>query len=123
MYGMEILAPGIETNKLNFTRFLVLAHESDARPVSGADKISVHFATDHTVGCLYKVLAVLAAYDVNLTKIQSAPIIGRPWEYMFYVDFVVDGKVGHEQAIEAIRPLTRELRVLGAYKQGELYED
>jgi prephenate dehydratase len=123
MYGMEILAPGIETNKLNFTRFLVLAHEADARPVSGADKISVHFATDHTVGCLYKVLAVLAAYDVNLTKIQSAPIIGRPWEYMFYVDFVADGKVGHEQAIEAIRPLTRELRVLGAYKQGELYED
>ncbi len=123
MYGMEILAPGIETNKLNFTRFLVLAHEEDARPVHGADKVSVHFATDHTVGSLYKVLAVLAAYDVNLTKIQSAPIIGRPWEYMFYVDFVADGKVGHQQAVEAIKPLTRELRVMGAYKQGELYED
>ncbi|MFZ4427732.1 MAG: prephenate dehydratase [Saprospiraceae bacterium] len=123
LYGMEILAPGIETNKLNYTRFLVLVHESDARPVKGADKVSVHFSTNHTVGCLYKVLAVLAAYDINLTKIQSAPIIGKPWEYRFYVDFVAEGKVGFEQAIEAIRPLTHELRVMGVYKQGELYED
>jgi prephenate dehydratase len=123
MYGMEILASGIETNKLNFTRFLVLAHELDARPVQGADKVSIHFSADHTVGFLHKILAVLAAYNINLTKIQSAPIIGRPWEYRFYVDFVAEGKVGFGQAIEAIRPLTHELRVMGAYKQGKLFED
>lgn len=123
MYGMEILAPGIETNKLNFTRFLVLAPSHAAQPVKHADKVSICFATDHMVGSLYKVLAVLAAYGVNLTKIQSAPIIGRPWEYMFYIDFVAEGKVGYEQAIDAILPLTRDLRILGAYRQGQQYED
>lgn len=123
MYGMEMLAPGIETNKLNFTRFLVLTHEDDARPVEGADKVSISFATGHTVGSLYKVLAVLAAYGVNLTKIQSAPIIGKPWEYLFFVDFVAEGQMGYESAIEAIRPLTHELKIMGAYKQGQLYED
>lgn len=123
LYDLEILAASIETNKLNFTRFLVLDRASEARTVEGADKVSVHFATGHAVGSLYKVLAVLAAYGVNLTKIQSAPIIGKPWEYMFYVDFIVEGNVGYEQAIEAIRPLTNELKILGAYKQGQLYED
>lgn len=123
MYGMDILAPGIETNKLNFTRFLVLERAEEARPVADADKVSIHFATGHSVGSLYKVLAVLAAYGVNLTKIQSAPIIGKPWEYMFYVDFVLEGSVGFEQAIEAIRPLTHELKILGTYRQGQLYED
>ncbi|MBK8042935.1 MAG: prephenate dehydratase [Haliscomenobacter sp.] len=123
MYGMEILAPSIETNKLNFTRFLVLAHEDAAQPVAGADKVSISFATGHTVGSLYKVLAVLAAYGVNLTKIQSAPIIGKPWEYLFFIDFVVEGNVGYDQAIDAIRPLTHELKIMGAYKQGQLYED
>lgn len=123
LYDLDILAPSIETNKLNFTRFLVLDRASEAQTVEGADKVSVHFATGHAVGSLYKVLAVLAAYGVNLTKIQSAPIIGKPWEYMFYVDFIVEGNVGYEQAIEAIRPLTNELKILGAYKQGQLYED
>jgi prephenate dehydratase len=74
------------------------------------------------VGSLYKALAVMAAYNVNLTKIQSAPIIGHPWEYQFYVDFVVQGKVGHEQALDAIRPLTRNLQVHGVYACGEHYE-
>ena len=68
-------------------------------------------------------LAVLAAYGVNLTKIQSAPIIGKPWEYLFFIDFVVEGNVGYDQAIDAIRPLTHELKIMGAYKQGQLYED
>lgn len=123
MYELDILAPSIETNKLNFTRFLVLERATDARRVPDADKASLHFATGHEVGSLYKVLAVLAAYGVNLTKIQSAPIIGKPWEYMFFVDFVADGKVGFDQAIDAIRPLTNELKILGTYKQGQPYED
>lgn len=123
MYALDVLAPSIETNKLNFTRFLVLERAAEARVVEGADKVSLHFATGHEVGSLYKVLAVLAAYGVNLTKIQSAPIIGKPWEYMFYVDFVAEGSLGFEQAIDAIRPLTKELKILGTYKQGQPYED
>lgn len=121
MYELDIIAAGIETNKKNHTRFLVLNREEDAK-VETVDKVSLCFATDHEVGSLYKVLAVLAAYNVNLTKIQSAPIIGRPWEYMFFVDFVVEGKVGYQQALDAIKPLTHDLRVLGTYQRGKHFE-
>ncbi len=123
MYGLEIIAAGIETNKKNHTRFLVLERKADATEVVDADKVSMSFSVDHQVGSLYKVLAVLAAYNVNLTKIQSAPIIGQPWEYLFFVDFVTEGIVGWKQAIEAIQPLTHGLKVLGAYRQGKHYEE
>lgn len=121
LYELDIIAPGIETNKKNHTRFLVLNREEEAE-VDTVDKVSLCFATDHEVGSLYKVLAVLAAYNVNLTKIQSAPIIGRPWEYMFFVDFVVEGKVGFQQALDAIQPLTRNMKILGTYQRGRHFE-
>ena len=119
LYGLEILAASIETNKKNHTRFLVL--EPGAYHAGGqkaGDKVSLSFAVSHTSGSLYRVLAVLAAYHINLTKIQSTPIIGMPWEYRFFVDFVSEGDVGWNQALEAIRPLTHGLRVLGVYPQG-----
>ena len=121
LYQMEILAEGIETNKKNHTRFLVLQGDGPA-PEAEAEKVSLCFSVDHTVGSLYKVLAVLAAYNANLTKIQSAPIIGRPWEYRFFLDFVTEGKVGHQQAIEAITPLAHNLKVMGVYRKGEHYD-
>lgn len=118
MYGLEVLAPSIETNKQNHTRFLVLAPAGTPWPTD-ANKISLSFSVDHQVGSLYKVLAVLSAYSVNLTKIQSAPIIGSPWEYRFFVDFVVQGDMGWEQAVDAIRPITRELHLMGVYAEGQ----
>lgn len=118
MYGLEILAPSIETNKLNHTRFLVL----DKGVYTGKDKgnkVSLSFCVSHETGSLYRVLAVLSAYQINLTKIQSMPIVGQPWQYRFFVDFVAEGEVGWQQAMEGIRPITQDLRVLGVYKQGE----
>jgi len=117
LYGLEVLAPGIETNKLNHTRFLILERGRDHLTDNG-DKVSLSFATSHESGSLYKVLMVLAAYQVNLTKIQSAPIIGRPFQYRFHVDFLLEGPVSLEQALDAIRPICQELRVLGVYPQG-----
>lgn len=122
MYELNVLAHGIETNKRNYTRFLVLERSAAAKTPVDADKASLSFAVDHEVGSLYKILAVLAAYNVNLTKIQSAPIIGKPWEYQFFVDFVTEGKVGCEQAIEAIRPLAHDLKIFGIYPKGEHHE-
>lgn len=118
LYGLQVLAGGIETNKQNHTRFLVLEQRDLTHISTSANKISVSYAVDHSVGSLYKVLAVLAAYDVNLTKIQSAPIIGRPWEYRFFVDFLLNGELSWEQAIEAIRPITSDLQILGVYQEG-----
>ena len=117
LYDLEICAPAIETNKHNHTRFLILEKKEGAKAIKKANKVSLSFTVDHEVGSLYKVLAVLAAYNVNLTKIQSAPIIGKPWEYRFFVDFVTKD-LSWQQAIEAIRPITKELIVLGAYPEG-----
>ncbi|GAB5554732.1 MAG: prephenate dehydratase [Saprospiraceae bacterium] len=120
IYGMEMLATGIETNKKNHTRFLVL--QKRAKVNEDADKVSLSFSVDHEVGSLYKLLAVLAAYNINLTKIQSAPIIGRPWEYRFFVDFVSAGTMRIEQAIDAIRPLAHNLKVMGIYPSGKHHD-
>ncbi|PHI21817.1 prephenate dehydratase [Lewinellaceae bacterium SD302] len=117
LYDLEILAAGIETNKLNHTRFLVLEKGCYDGQDQG-NKVSLSFTTPHESGCLYRVLAILAAYQINLTKIQSRPIVGRPWEYRFFVDFVAEGKVGWQQALEGVGPITKDLRVLGVYQQG-----
>lgn len=119
VYELETLAAGIETNKQNHTRFLVLEKDHGQAVSPNANKVSMSFTVDHTVGSLYKVLAVLSAYNVNLTKIQSAPIIGKPWEYLFFVDFLIGGNMSWQQALDAIRPITHELHLLGAYEQGD----
>ena len=71
----------------------------------------------HTRGSLSKVLTVLSFYDINLTKIQSLPIIGREWEYRFYVDVTFDDPMRYRQAIDAARPLTSDFRILGEYAE------
>lgn len=122
LYELDIIHPSIETNKKNYTRFLVLSPNQSRITIPAVNKVSVCFGVDHRVGSLYKVLAVLAAYDVNLTKIQSTPILGKPWEYRFFVDFTINGSIGYEQAMDAIRPITHDLKVMGAYQKGQHHE-
>ena len=120
IYGLEILQRGIETNKHNFTRFLLLADESRAAEFADpahTGKASLLFTLSHTQGSLSKVLTVLSFYGINLTKIQSLPIIGREWEYRFYVDVTFDGQQRFRQAIDAARPLTSDFRILGEYAE------
>ena len=118
-YGLEIIAKGIETNKRNFTRFLIIAEPSLAQVlVNGTllDKSSLVFTLPHEEGSLAKVLSILSFYHVNLTKIQSLPIIGREWEYQFYINLTFDNYIRYRQSLDAILPLTKDFQLLGEYK-------
>ena len=120
LYGMKVLEEGIETNKHNFTRFLVVSDPLNAPYLCTPDtsnKASLVFSLPHNEGSLSQVLSILSFYRINLTKIQSLPIIGREWEYLFYVDLTYDSYIRYRQSLDAIRPLTRQLNVLGEYKE------
>lgn len=122
IYGMKVLEDHIEDNKHNFTRFLVSCNPGKAdflRPLEKANKASIVFALPHEEGSLSQVLSILSFYKINLTKIQSLPIIGHEWEYLFYVDVTYDNLTRYRQSIDAITPLTRELKILGEYQDGK----
>lgn len=121
MYGMKVLEEGIETNKHNFTRFLVLSDPWQAEALISprkSNKASIVFSLPHNEGSLSQVLSIFSFYKINLTKIQSLPIIGREWEYMFYVDVTHDDYTRYRQSIDAMRPLTKQLKILGEYMEG-----
>ncbi len=125
IYGLEILARGIETNKHNFTRFLIFGHKWIVEEIQKDDvlnKASIVFTTPHTEGSLSQVLSVLSFYNMSLTKIQSLPIIGREWEYQFYVDLKFSDIERYKKALNAISPLTSELKSLGEYPEGRQSE-
>lgn len=125
LYGMRILQENIETNKHNFTRFLVIADRwmADEFKAEGiaqkTDKANIVFSLPHEEGSLSQILSIFTFYRINLTKIQSLPIIGREWEYMFYVDVTFNDYTRFRQSIDAVRPLTKELTILGEYKAFE----
>lgn len=126
MYGLKILASGIETNKRNFTRFLILANEDmlpEIRKSENVNKSSLVFVLPHTEGSLSQVLSILSFYGVNLTRIQSLPIIGREWEYQFYIDLTFSDYNRYKQSVEAILPLVAKLKILGEYVEDKQMMD
>ncbi len=121
VYGAEIIAEGIEDNTENFTRFLLLARPARAGsiPVRSSEsqrKTSIVFRIANKPGGLFRALAAFALRDIDLTKIESRPIEGRPWEYSFYLDLIGDQ---HEQNIERalanLSEFAESVRVLGSY--------
>ncbi|OFY66598.1 MAG: hypothetical protein A2V64_13450 [Bacteroidetes bacterium RBG_13_43_22] len=117
IYGLEIIAPGIETYKKNYTRFLILGKEKDSN--KDGNKVSICFSTGHKPGSLAAVLVKLAELDINLSKIQSVPRLNGDWEYMFYLDLELNPD--HDMGLirNVLENYTRDLDVLGIYNKGD----
>lgn len=118
LYGLEVVETGIETNKKNYTRFLILSKHGN--PTSGTNKASICFEVGHFHGALAKVLNTLAENKINLTKIQSVPKIGKPNEYTFHVDIEWEKPEYYDKAIHLVLKNASSLSILGEYIRGEL---
>jgi len=114
LYGLDILAPHIETYKQNFTRFLVI-DDALTIPEEKINKAVLCFTLPHKPGSLAQILTILSFYEMNLTRIQSLPIPGREWQYFFYVDIKFSSLERYHQALSAVRPLLEDVQILGEY--------
>lgn len=116
LYGGEILQDDLEDDPQNYTRFLLLSREPG--PVEAATKTSLVFTVRHEPGALHRALGAFALRGVDLAKIESRPLRGRPWEYAFYLDVLGDPRSATGKALQELGGLARELRVLGSYPEG-----
>lgn len=118
VYGLRILRSGVENNRHNYTRFVALSRR--ALKMKQGGKTSLVFALKNTPGALFKALAVFALREINLVKIESRPLVGRPWEYLFYADVAgspVQRTVG--EALNHLKEVTTFFRILGSYSPGK----
>lgn len=121
LFGLDIIAPNIHTMKNNYTRFLILQPAQEKMNIENANKASVNFHTDHSKGSLARVLTKIADMGINLSKLQSFPIPGSNWQYSFHADMEFDTVEQFEKVVDAIRPVTEDLKVYGVYKKGETF--
>jgi prephenate dehydratase len=120
-YSGRILQAGIEDDKRNFTRFFLIRkpnRKSAAKPLipRGSNKTSIAFKVNNVPGALFKSLSVFALRDISLSKIESRPLRGRPWEYVFYVDFLSGDDEPARNALRHLREVAEFVKVLGIYR-------
>jgi prephenate dehydratase len=121
LYGLEVIASSIETVKQNYTRFVILSKDRGSK-VEGCQKATLSFQLPNKVGALANMLRIIVDNKINLTKIQSLPILGKPNEYTFYVDCEWERYEDFKKSIE-VKTFVNDLRILGEYKKGETIHD
>jgi prephenate dehydratase len=119
-YGAEILEAGIEDNPENFTRFFLARRAAQAVAHPESNKISLAFSVENRPGSLVEVLNELAALGTNLTKIESRPVHGKPWEYIFYVDCQIKSPGEGSRALQALASRCAMVKELGRYREASL---
>jgi len=122
-YQLNVLAESIETNKKNYTRFLVLQHANMVpTPQYVPSKASICFNLSHQVGALAKVLQTFAEHHINLSKIQSLPILGKVWEYFFHLDLEFEQYDNYKRALNTIGKYATQIQILGEYQKGRKHQ-
>jgi prephenate dehydratase len=119
LFHLNMLAPKIQSNKNNYTRFLFVQPARQVKEMQDANKASINFYTDHSRGSLARVLTKIAEGGINLSKLQSVPIPEKEWKYSFHADMEFDSMEQFEHVVKDMEALTEGLSVLGVYKKGK----
>ena len=120
-YGLKIIAEKVEDNENNFTRFVFISQKKKKVPIKGKTKTSIVFGVKNAPGVLFKCLSVFALSNINLCSIESRPIKGKPWEYLFFVDFEGDMNDGNAaKSVEDLREIVDYLKIFGSYNSVEV---
>ena len=119
IYGLNILEVNVEDNPNNYTRFAVIGND----PNKTGDKVTLSFSVEHKPGSLFATLSPYCRFGLNLTKIESRPVFGKPWEYIFIVDLEIPGKFKEfAKVLEEMKENVNFLKILGIYRKGVVYE-
>ena len=116
-WDMKILKPGIESDPKNFTRFYIVCRKENKPKTENPDKVSIVFSTKDEPGALLKILKIFADGGLNLSKLESRPIFGKPWEYLFYAALDTDGKTDTKGIFESVKDHSEFFKVLGSFKK------
>ena len=118
VYGLEIMERRIETNKKNYTRFLILTDNKDI-VIEDANKASISFQVTDEVGSLVKVLNIFAEHNINMSKVQSMPVLGKRNQYNFYIDLEFSSRKEYEEAIRKALRYTVNFAIMGEYRKND----
>ena len=116
-WNMKILKPGIESDPKNFTRFYIVCRKENKPKIENPNKVSLVFSTKDEPGALLKILKIFADGGLNLSKLESRPIFGKPWEYLFYAGLDTDGKTDTKEIFENVKAHSEFFKVIGIFKK------
>ena len=122
LYGLNVIAAGIETSKVNYTRFVIISREGEYTSLGNADKASIYLRVPHDQGSLLKVIEKIAEYNINISKLQSFPVLGKLNEYYFHLDLEFADIAQYENCVEELKDVSRDLDELGIYKKATIYD-